>query len=102
MQIDPDLGKSQPEFLFRPGESIVNSKFAQEYRNGTCTLEQFDEMKLVVLEVGVDAKTGRLSYSLLHNAPGEGAESFSWGKIDKWFLNEYVEQNFENCDYPAV
>jgi hypothetical protein len=102
MQSDLNREKFQSEYLFKPGQCIVNSNFAQEFKEGTCTLEQFDEMKLVVLEIGVDAKSGRPSYSLLHNTPGEGAESFSWGKVDKWFLKEYVEQNFEVCDYPVI
>ena len=95
------FGEPLPGFRFIPGQCIVNSNHAEEFRQGKCTLKQFDGVKMVVTEVGIDKNTGRESYHLLYDSPvkiGENAAT----QMDQWFLKTYVELNFELCDYPEV
>jgi hypothetical protein len=95
------FGKPQPGYRFKPGECIVNKNTAEEHRQGKCTLEQYEETKLVVLENAIDPSTGQESYHVLYNSPLEGAERLPWGRIDPWFLKTFVDPNFESCEHPA-
>jgi hypothetical protein len=51
------FGEPLPGFRFKPGECIVNSNWAEEFRQGKSTLKQFDGLKMVVREVGIDERT---------------------------------------------
>src|ERR1700747_1242999 len=44
------FGKPLPGNRFKPGGCIVNRNFAEEYRQGKCSLDQFDELRHGVLE----------------------------------------------------
>ena len=97
-----NIGKPLPGFRFHPGECVVNSNFAEQFRQGKITPKDFDGMKMVVLEVGIDQQTGRGSYRLLYDSKLEGSEGAPWGEIVQWFTKIYVESNFEKCEYPAT
>jgi len=94
------LGPPQPGYRFKPGECIVNSNQAEEFRQGKCTPKQFDGLKMVVLEVGVDK--GKESYRVLYDSPVKGGNDLPWEQIEQWYLKIYVESNFELCEYPAI
>jgi hypothetical protein len=63
-----NFGEPLPGFRFKPGECIVDSKSAEEFREGKVTAEQFDAVKMVVLEVGIDKRTEVESYHLLYDS----------------------------------
>jgi hypothetical protein len=90
------FGDPLPGFPFKPGEWIVNSHWAEEFRRGICTQKQFDGMKMLVVEVGIDDKTKIEGYRLLNQLPG--VVDHSSRKIVQWRLRIYVESNFEICD----
>jgi hypothetical protein len=97
-----EFGEPQPGYRFKPGECIVNKNFAEEYRQGKCTLEQYDELKLVVMENAIDPKTGKESYHLLYNSPLKDGETVPWGRLDPWFLKLFVDPNFESMRTPGT
>jgi hypothetical protein len=94
------FGEPLPGFRFKPGECIVNSNWAEKFRQGKSTLKQFDGLKMVVLEVGIDERTKKESYRLLYDSPAKGGKDLPWEQIDQWFLKTHVESNFEPCAYP--
>ena len=55
-------GEPLPGYRFKPGESIVNSDFADEFRQGICTQNELDDLKMLVVEVGIDRITQNESY----------------------------------------
>jgi hypothetical protein len=52
------FGERLPGCRFKPGECVVDASFAKEYRQGKCTREELDRLKMVVLSVGIDEQTG--------------------------------------------
>jgi hypothetical protein len=82
----PLLGEPLRGYRFIPGDCIVNSNHAEEYRQGKCTLDQFDRLKMVVLQVGLDPRTNMESYRLLYNSPLKEGEHLPWGESAPWFL----------------
>jgi hypothetical protein len=96
------IGPALPGYRFKPGQCIVNSNWAEEFRQNKSTLQQFDGLKSIVAEVGVNKRNGLESYRLIYNSPLKGAENVPWGDMDQWYLKLFVESNFEICDYPAV
>jgi hypothetical protein len=85
------LGEPLPGYRFKPGESIVNSDFAEEFRQGICNL------KLLVVEVGIDKITQNESYRLLYYSIA-GGDDIPWNQFHQWRLKTVVESNFEPCD----
>jgi hypothetical protein len=75
------IGKPLPGYRFKPGECIVNSKHAEEFRQRKCTQEQVDGVKMLVLEVGIDEKAGKESYRLLYDSPTKIGADLPWGKM---------------------
>jgi hypothetical protein len=61
-QLKLKFGPPQPGYRFNPGECIVNSNHAEEFRQGKSTPKQFDGLKMVVLEVGFgrEVESGRI------------------------------------------
>jgi hypothetical protein len=96
------LGPTQPGYRFKPGECVVNSNWAEEFRQGKCTQNEIDGVKLIVTEVGINKATELESYRLLYNSPPQGGEHFPGQEMDQWFLKAYVESNFEICEYPVI
>ena len=80
-----NFGAPLPGFRFKPGECIVDSKSAEEFREGKVTAEQFDAVKMVVLEVGIDKRTEVESYHLLYDSELKVGEDLPWGEIAQWF-----------------
>lgn len=72
----------------------------EEFRQGKCTQEQIDGVKMLVAEVGIDKATERESYRLLYYSPVKVGENLPGTGMDRWFLKVYVEHNFELCDHP--
>src|SRR5258705_12153660 len=96
------FGRPQPGYRFKPGECVVNHNWAQKFRQGKSSQKQFDEMKMVVMEVGIGRETGAESYRLLYVFPSAAGSSLPEQSIDQWFAKTFVESNFETCDYPAI
>jgi hypothetical protein len=90
------FGEPLPDFLFKPREYIINAHWAEKLRQGQCTQKQFESMKLLVVEVGIDSKTGIEGYRLLSHLPGVIRSPLKM--IVQWHLKIYVESNFEHCD----
>jgi hypothetical protein len=90
------FGEPLPGFLFKPREWIINSYWAEEFRQGRCTQKQFDGMKMLVVEVGIDSKTKLESYRLLCQLPGVVDRPLKM--IVQWLLKIYVESHFEPCN----
>jgi hypothetical protein len=84
------LGELLPGFRFKPGECIVNSNHAEEFRQGKCTQEQFDGVKMLVAEGRIDEKTGYESYRLLYYSTVKVGEDLPGTEMDQWFLKVYV------------
>jgi hypothetical protein len=49
-------------YRFKPGDCIVNSDFASEFTQGICTQKELDDLKMLVVEVGIDRMTQNESY----------------------------------------
>jgi hypothetical protein len=96
------IGKPLPGYRFKPGECIVTSNSAEEFRQGKITQKQFDGVKMLVAEVRIDEKIGHESYRLLYYSPVKVGEDLPWGKIDQWFAKMNVDSNYELCDHPAI
>jgi hypothetical protein len=96
------LGPPQPGYRFTPGECVVNSNHAEKFRQGKCTQEQIDGLKMLVAEVGIDKRTERESYRLLYYSSVKVGGDLPGTEMDQWFLKVYVESNFETCDHPAT
>jgi hypothetical protein len=60
------FGEPLPGYRFKPGECIVNSDFANEFRQGICTHKELDDLKMLVVEAGIDRMTQNESYGLLY------------------------------------
>ena len=95
-----EFGEPLPGYRFKPGECVVNSHHAEELREGNWTPKEFDWVKMVVLEVGVNTLTRIESYHLIGDSPAKGG--IPWEQADVWHTKEFVESNFELCDYPAI
>src|SRR6476646_9184461 len=96
------FGRAQPGYRFKPGECVVNHKWAEKFRQGKSSQKQFDEMKMVVMDAGIGGETGAESYRLLYGFPSTAGSSLPEQSIDQWFTKIFVESNFETCDYPAI
>jgi hypothetical protein len=95
------LGNPLPGYRFKPGECIVNSRFVHEFRQGKCTQKELDDLKMLVVEVGIDKSTEKGSYRLLHYCTA-GGDKIPWNQIDHWRSKTEVESNFEPCDHPEI
>ena len=87
-------------FRFKPGECIVSSNWADEFRWRKRSQSYFDGMKMVVLEVRIGKGMGVESYRLLRNLRSPTGNAGQ--NIEQWFKKTYIESNFEICDYPAA
>jgi hypothetical protein len=94
------FGEPIPSFLFKPGESIVNSHWPEQFRRKKRTQKHFDGMKMLVVEVGTDTETGIEGYRLLYQLPG--VVDLSSQNTVQWRLRTYVESNFEPCADPSI
>ena len=94
------FGEPMPSFLFKPGESIINSHWPEQFRQHKCTQKHFDGMKMLVVEVGTDTETGIEGYRLLYQLPG--VVDLSSQNTVQWRLRTYVESNFEPCADPSI
>jgi hypothetical protein len=102
--IDPSklkLGRPLPGYRFKPGECIANSRFVDVFRQGKCTQGELDDVKMLVVEVGIDRITQSESYRLLYYYTAGGAK-IPWNQIDHWRPKDVVEANFEPCDHPEI
>src|SRR6476661_10427622 len=88
------LGEPLPGYRFKPGECIVNSDFANEFRQGISTHKELDDLKMLVVEVGIDRMTQNESYGLLYYSIA-GGHGIPWNQIRQWGLKTVVESNFE-------
>jgi hypothetical protein len=61
-QIKVNFGNPFPGYRFKPGECIVDTNSANDFRQGKCTQKDLDGVKMLVAEVGIDNKTGMESY----------------------------------------
>ena len=95
------FGESLPGYRFKPGECIVNSDFANEFRQGICTQKELDDLKMLVVEVGIDRMTQNESYGLLYYSIA-GGDGIVWNQIHQWRLKIIIESNFELCDHPEI
>ena len=94
------FGEPLPSFLFKPGESIINCHWPEQFRRGICTQKHLDGMKMLVVDVGIDNETRVEGYRLLYQLPG--VVDHSSQKIVQWRLRIYIESNFEPCDHSAI
>jgi hypothetical protein len=96
------FGNPLPGYRFKPGECIVDTNSANDFRQGKCTQRDLDGVKMLVAEVGIDNKTGMESYRLLYYSPVEGAEDLPWNQIDQWRIKAGVDLNYELSDHPEI
>jgi hypothetical protein len=66
-----------------PGDCIANSRVVEVFRHGKCTQKELDNLKILVVEVGIDRITQSESYRLLYYYPAGGAK-IPWNQIDHW------------------
>ena len=102
--IDPaklKLGNPLPGYRFMPGECIANWRFVELFRQGKCTQKELDDLKMLVVEVGIDTITQSESYRLLYYYTA-GGDKIPWNQIDHWRPKDVVESNFEPCDHPQI
>jgi hypothetical protein len=52
------FGNPLPGYRFKPGECIVDTNSANDFRQGKCTQRDLDGVKMLVAEVGIDNKQG--------------------------------------------
>jgi hypothetical protein len=90
------FGEPLPGFVFKPREYLINAHWAEEFRQGRCTQKQFQAMKMLVVEVGIDSKTEIEGYRLLSHLPGVMGHRPKM--VVQWRLKIYIESNFELCD----
>jgi hypothetical protein len=95
------LGHPLPGYRFKPGESIVHSGFAEEFRQGKCAQKDLNDMKMLVVEVGIVQRTQNESYHLLYCSTA-GGDKIPWNQIDHWRSKTDIESNFERCDHPEI
>ena len=69
-----------PGDRFKPGESIVNSRFLSEFQQGKCSQKELDDLKMFVVEVGIDRTTQKASYRLLYYSTA-GGDKIPWNQI---------------------
>jgi hypothetical protein len=93
------FGEPLPGYRFKPGECVVDSYYAEEYRQGKCPLE---ELKMVVLAVGTDDRTGLESYFLFYDSTVNGGRDLPWEQMEHWYTKIFVESNFELFDHLAI
>ena len=96
------FGEPLPGYRFKPGECVVDSSFAKEYRQGRCTAEELNRLKMVVLLVGIDEKTGLEGYFLFYDTTVNGGRDLSWAQMERWYTKTFVESNFELCNHPEI
>jgi len=89
------FGEPLPGFLFKPSECIINSHWAEAFRQGLCTQQHFDGMKMLVVEVGNENESKAEGYRLSYQLPGTVDHPSKM--IVQWRLRIYVESNFELC-----
>jgi hypothetical protein len=75
------FGDSLPGYRFKPGECIVNSRFVSEFRQTKCTQKELNELKMLVIEVGVEQSTQKKGYRLLYYSM-VGGDKIPWNQID--------------------
>jgi hypothetical protein len=63
--------------------------------------KELDDLKMLVVEVGIDKFTQQGSYRLLYYSTA-GGDKIPWNQIDHWRSKNDVESNFERCDHPQV
>jgi hypothetical protein len=86
---------TQPEYRFKPGDRVVNTLIAGGFREGKYAVEELHSMKMIVLEVGIDPTLGFEGYHLVYYSQPEPAGYVPGGRVDPWFVKEFVESNFE-------
>jgi hypothetical protein len=52
-----DLGDPLLGYRFMPGECIANSRLVEVFRQGKRTQKELDDLKMLVVEVGIDRIT---------------------------------------------
>jgi hypothetical protein len=57
---------------------------------------------MVVLEVGIDKRTGVEGYHLLYDSVLKVGNDLPWGEIAQWFEKGFVDSNFEPCAHPEI
>jgi hypothetical protein len=70
------------------------------FRRRKCTQKEIDDLKMLVLEVGIDRITQNQSYRLLYYYTASG-DSIAWNH-DHWRSKAVVESKFERCDHPEI
>ena len=95
------VGDPLPGYRFKPGECIVNSRLLYESRRRKCTQKELDDLKMLVVEVGIDKRSQKVSYRLLYYCTA-GGDKIPWNQIDHWRSKTEVESNFERCDHPGI
>ena len=62
-------------------------------------LTELDDLKTLIVEVGIERFTEKKSYRLLYYSR-PGGDKIPWNQIDHWRSKDIVESNFELCDHP--
>jgi hypothetical protein len=93
--------RDRRHYRFKPGQCIVNSNFTDGFRQGLCTQKELDDLKMLVVEVGIEKITKWESYRLLCYST-TGGDDTPGNQIAQWWLKTVVESNFEPCDHPAI
>jgi hypothetical protein len=76
------LGEPLPGYRFKPGECIVNSDFADKFRQGICTQKELDDLKMLVVEAGIDRITQNEDYRLLYYSIA-GGDDIPWNQFHR-------------------
>jgi hypothetical protein len=95
------FGDPLPGYRFKPGECIVNSRFVVELRHRKCTQKELDDLKMLVVEVGIEKVTQKKGYRLLYCST-VGGNKIPWNQIDHWRSKDVVESDFEPCEHPQT
>ena len=94
------FGDPLPGYRFKPGECIVNSRFVSEFRQTKCTQKELNDLKMLVVEVGVEEGTQKKGYHLLYYSTV--GDKIPWNQIDFWRSKDLVESDFEPCEHPET
>ena len=100
------IGRSAPGYKFEEGDCIVKSEDAKLFQEGKIDQRQLDAVKLYVLEVGIEIN-GYDGYQFVYDSPlknQDGSFYFESGtprSVDPRFSKDYVDLNFELCEYPV-
>jgi hypothetical protein len=73
----------------------------EEFRQGKCSQKELNDLKMLVVEVGIDKRSQSESYRLLYYYTA-GEDKIPWNQIDHWRSKDVVESNFESCGHPGI